>query len=460
MAQKKNIEESSLIPLLREEFQILGILLQYPEKIDDIADRLEEKHFYHQKAALLYSLILEQYQEEKSLSRTRFLIRIKEHKILGNTEDLISQLTSGFTSPKELDPAVELILEHYQRRKLHQAALRIVELTGEMDLPLHECLAEAQELIFSATTVDTDTDKHIYTMEEALMESFQGYVDRKHKQVEPGLQTGFISLDNLIGGFKTGHLTVLAGATSMGKTAFAINMAANILRREVPVAIISLEMDACEICDRMIIQESSVHGWKFNQGETKEEEDHRIADALDRLHHLPLLISDQRGLNVSQIRARLRRFKAQLGKLGLIIVDYLQLINISMDRQNTARAVGEVVLQLRNMASEMESPILLLSQLSRSYSTRPDKRPLLSDLRDSGNIEEIADGVIFIFREAQTGAAAREKCKKEGTENHTDIIVAKQRTGQTGSISLIFEESYIRFLDPVNSSLERSIPHE
>jgi len=298
-------------------------------------------------------------------------------------------------------------------------------------------------------------------MEDALMESFSKYMDRKHKKTDVGLRSGFISLDNLIGGFKRGHLNVIAASTSMGKTAFAINIAKNVLKRNAHVALISLEMDASEVIDRMIIQEAQVNGWKYNQGETNDEEDQRISKALDNLHDLPLMISDERGLNTAQIRARLRKFKAQMDGMDLAVVDYLQMIQLPEEHaQNTARAVGEIVLQLRNLASELDIPILLISQISRSFTGRTDKRPVLSDLRDSGNIEEVADGVIFLYRYAHTSAKAREEAEAEGTENETNVIIAKQRTGQTGEILLYFEDEFIRFADPENMSLEGMMPND
>ncbi|MFW6410072.1 MAG: replicative DNA helicase [Halanaerobiales bacterium] len=446
--------------ITQTEYQLLGILLQYPEKIDEVADVLEVKHFQDPKTQLIYEILLNQFQRDNQISRTKLFIKLKNDGIIENSEETIEQLTSGFNTEEELQPTIDLIQKEYQKSLLIKAADKIKKLADKDEMDLGEYQAQAQELIFEATNETTDFEKHIYSMDEALIQSFESYLDRKHNEVDVGLRSGFISLDNLIGGFKKGHLTVIAASTSMGKTAFAINIAKNVLKRSVPTAIISLEMDAQEIVDRMIIQEAKVNGWKYNQGETNESEDQRISRALDNLHEFPLMISDERGLNVAQIRARLRKFKAQMDELGLVIIDYLQMIQLPEDHvQNTARAVGEVVLQIRNLASELETPIILISQISRSFTSRQDKRPVLSDLRDSGNIEEVADSVIFLYREAHTSAAAREKAKAEGTEDETDIIVAKQRTGQTGSIKLSFEEEYIRFVDPENVSIEENIPN-
>ncbi|MGB4176588.1 MAG: DnaB-like helicase C-terminal domain-containing protein [Halanaerobiales bacterium] len=442
------------------EFQLLGILLQFPEMIDDVADSLETRHFLDPQAQLIYEILLNQFQESNQISRTKLFLKLKEDGIIKNPEEIIEVLTSGFNTVDELQPTIDIIKLNYQKQLIHKAAERLQQLVEKTDLNIADYQARAQEIIFEATNESNDLEKHIFTMGEALMDAYNSYVLRKNNEEDIGLQTGFISLDNLIGGFKKGHLNVIAASTSMGKSAFAINIAKNVLKRKVPVAIISLEMDAQEIVDRMIVQEAGVNAWKFSQGEISEEEDKKILKALDNLHELPLMISDERGLNVAQIRARLRKFRAQMGELGLVIIDYLQMIQLPEDQlHNTARAVGQIVLQLRNLAAELETPIILVSQISRSFTSRQDKRPVLSDLRDSGNIEEIADGVIFLYRHAHTSAAAREQAIEEGTERDTEVIVAKQRTGQTGSVKLYFENEYVRFVDPENLAIEGMIPY-
>jgi replicative DNA helicase len=444
----------------KKEYQLLGILLQFPDKIDEVADVLEVKHFLDPQAQIIFDSLLKQYQQDNKISRTKLLIDLQGQNAIAKPEEIIERLTSGFNTVDELKPTIDLIKKDYQRSLLKRASNKIHDLTDLEDLSIDDYQARAQEIIFKATSESNDLQKHIYNMEEALMESFSNYMDRKHKKADVGLRSGFISLDNLIGGFKRGHLNVIAASTSMGKTAFAINIAKNVLKRNAKVAMISLEMDASEVIDRMIIQESQVNGWKYTQGETNDQEDKRISKALDNLHELPLMVSDERGLNTAQIRARLRKFKAQMDGLDLAVVDYLQMIQLPEEHaQNTARAVGQIVLQLRNLASELNIPVILISQISRSFTSRTDKRPVLSDLRDSGNIEEVADGVIFLYRHAHTSAKAREEAEAEGTENDTDVIIAKQRTGQTGSIKLYFEEDFIRFVDPENLSLEGTMPN-
>lgn len=457
-------EESNVQPLdiHRQEFQILGILLQYPEKIDEIADTLQPQHFSNPRAQMIYEMLLDQYRKDSRLSRTKLYIQLKKEGIVKDPEELINDLTTGYITLAELEPAIELVKTHFHKNLLLKAAKKIETVLTEETLTIDDYQARAQELIFQATNETALANKHIYTMDEALLQAFEAYINRKHGEVDPGLRTGFMTLDKLIGGFKPGHLIILAAGTSMGKTTFALNVAQNVLKRKESVGIISLEMDSIEIVDRMIISEASVHGWKYAQGDTNEEEDLRISKSLDRLHGLPLLISEERGLSLSQIRARLRKFKTQMGKLSLVIVDYLQLISLSEMNPNesTARQVGQVCVQLRNLASELQCPIILLSQISRSFSARQDKRPILSDLRDSGNIEEVADAVVFLYRHAHTSIGAREQARQDGTENHAEVIVAKSRTGATGSVTLLFEDVYTRFVDPENLSFESVMPSE
>ncbi|MFW5982007.1 MAG: DnaB-like helicase N-terminal domain-containing protein, partial [Halanaerobiaceae bacterium] len=207
------------------EFQLLGILLQYPEKIDDVADSLEMKHFLDPQAQLIFEILLEQFQSDNQISRTKLFLKLKKDGIIKKPEETIERLTSGFNTIDELKPTIDIIKLNYQRQLLRKASEKLKDLVDNSDLNIGDYQARAQEIIFEATNENTDVEKHIFMMEEALMNSFQAYVDRKHNEADTGLRTGFISLDNLIGGFKKGHLNVIAASTSMGKTAFSINVA-------------------------------------------------------------------------------------------------------------------------------------------------------------------------------------------------------------------------------------------
>lgn len=441
------------------EKQVIGILLDHPTKIDDVADILIPDFFYNPNNKYLYENILRQYQTTGEVSQTQLYLDLLKNNTLENINNLFRELTANAPPASELTRTVNILKDLYLKRKLFNA----VEKIGDMVLENEEdgvdsVASQAQELIFQATDINTST-KTIFDVNELLANRLEEYVKRKEGLMPRGLQTGFMSLDSLTNGFKNKHLIILAAATSTGKTAFSLNIVRNVMKRKMPVAFVSLEMSAEEIMDRLIIQELRIDNQKYEQGNLGDKEFTEFAQNLNLLYDLPLRISDERGINVSQIRARLRRMKAQMGGLGLVVIDYLQTIQIPEGGNGTtARAVGDIVLQLRNLASELDTPIILLSQINRGYAQRQDKRPQVSDLRESGNIEEFADMIVFLYRHARTSLQAFEEMQAEGRENEVEIIVAKNRTGKTGTATLIFDDRYLRYIDPQGESLEKSAP--
>ncbi|SHJ92273.1 replicative DNA helicase [Anaerobranca californiensis DSM 14826] len=442
------------------EKQVLGILLEHPGKIDEVADVLIPDLFYDKQNRFIYEIILNQYQKTGEVSQVHLYLELQKRESIDKIQNLFTELTSNAPPPSEIHKGVGILKDLYLKRKLYKAVEQIGDLVTENEEASVDSIAsQAQELIFQATDINTN-QKTIYDINELLANRLEEYVKRKEGLTPRGLQTGFMSLDSLTNGFKNKHLIVLAAATSTGKTAFSLNIVRNVIKRNIPVAFISLEMSAEEIMDRLIIQELMIDNQRYERGELGDKEFSDFVQNLNLLYNLPLRISDERGINVSQIRARLRRMKAQMGGLGLVVIDYLQTIAIPENsaNQTTARAVGEIVLQLRNLAAELDTPIILLSQINRSYSQRQDKRPQVSDLRESGNIEEFADMIIFLYRHAKTSLQAFEEAKAEGRENEVEIIVAKNRTGKTGTTTLIFDDRYLRYIDPLGESLEKTAP--
>ena len=385
---------------------------------------------------------------------------LKANGRLDNVEAKIADLGVGTTDDLELEAMWKNLLDLYYQRKLLTAALEIAEsISHNKEDNFDRIQARAQDLVFSATDASTTTPVH--RMNDLLANRWEEYLRRAEGIAPRGLLTGYFCLDNIIGGVQNKHLIVLAASTSTGKSAMALNISRNVLSRDpaVPVAIVSLEMSAEEIMDRLIISELEVDGFRYSQGNLTEEELLKFQTNINNLYNKPLLISDERGLTVTQIRARLRRMRAELGSLGLVVVDYLQTIQLEASNNiSTARATGDVVLQLRNLASELNVPILLISQINRSYSQRADRRPQLSDLRESGNIEEFADMVIFLYNHSRQSAAAYEEALANDALNVVDVIVAKNRTGKTGITKLKFLDNHMLFTDPYTDSLAESAP--
>ena len=442
------------------EQQVLGILIMHPEKIDDVADTLLPDFFYNDNNKYIYENILKQYQTTGEVSRTQLYVDLLKNESLDNINNLFTRLTSNAPPANEIGKTIEILKNLYLKRKLFNAVEDIGQLITEGEEETIDSISsQAQEKIFQATDINNSA-KTIFDINELLANRLEEYVKRKEGLISKGLLTGYMSLDDLINGFKRKHLIILGAATSTGKTAFSLSLVRNIIKRNLPVAFVSLEMSAEEIMDRLIIGELMIDNQSYEQGNLSDKEFYEFSEKLNLLYNLPLRISDERGINVSQIRARLRRMKAQMGGLGLVVIDYLQTIAIPESNGNstTARAVGDIVLQLRNLASELDVPIILLSQINRSYSSRQDKRPQVSDLRESGNIEEFADMIMFLYRHSRTSLEAFEEMQAEGKENEVEIIIAKNRTGKTGTTTLIFDDRYLRYIDPQGESLEKTAP--
>ncbi|WP_353894409.1 DnaB-like helicase C-terminal domain-containing protein [Proteinivorax hydrogeniformans] len=445
---------------LLAEQKVLGILLEYPEKLDEVADTLKPEFFYDKTNLLLFQKVYDQYQSTGEVTKFNLYLDIMKDDSLQNGEELYKKLTDNIPPVEELGKAVDALASLHSKRNLIKAAEEIETIVSTNEKESVDSLQSmAQEVIFQATDMG-GSNKSIFNTNELLANRLEEYVKRKEGMAPRGLMTGYMSLDDLTNGFKNKHLIILAAATSTGKTAFSLNLVRNVLKRNLPVAFVSLEMSAEEVMDRLIIQELRIDSQKYEQGDLSDDQFAEFTEKLNLLYDLPLRVSDQRGINVSQIRARLRRMKAQMGGLGLVVIDYLQTISIPENgTTTTSRAVGDIVLQLRNLASELDVPIILLSQINRNYSQRQDKRPQVSDLRESGNIEEFADMIVFLYRHARVSVEAMEEAKAEGKENDTEVIVAKNRTGKTGVATLVFDDRYLRFVDPAGESLEKNMPN-
>lgn len=442
------------------EKKLLASILAEPKFLDMVADKLNGDCFYVLEHRVAYESMLKVYQETGAFTQTDLYLSLKATKRIENVEDFFTDLGLGSRDEHELEALQKNILDLYYHRRLLQAALEIAEsISTNKGGDFERIQARAQDLVFNST--DFSVSVPVHKINDLLSLRWEEYLRRAEGISPKGLLTGYFSVDNLITGFRNKHLIVLAAATSTGKSAWALNIVRNVLKRDppVPVGIVSLEMSAEELMDRLIVSELRFDGQRYEQGRLQDDELERFQTNINSLYNKPLLISDERGLTVAQIRARLRRMKAQMGSLGLVVVDYLQTIQLEVaNNTSTARATGDVVLQLRNLASELDVPILLLSQINRNYSQRSDRRPQLSDLRESGNIEEFADMVLFLYRHSRQSAAAFEEAKAQGTENDVEVIIAKNRTGRTGITKLIFDDQHMRFNDPLTDSLESTAP--
>ncbi len=254
-----------------------------------------------------------------------------------------------------------------------------------------------------------------------------------------GVPTGFVDLDRMTSGFQPGDLIIIAGRPSMGKTSLALNIGENVaLDTGMPVAVFSMEMGAAQLALRMIGSVGRLDQHKLRTGRLVAEDWDRLSTALGRLNEAPILIDETPALNAIEVRARARRLMRQYGKLGLVIVDYLQLMQSTAQGENRATELSEISRAMKSLAKELQVPVVALSQLNRSLEQRPDKRPVMSDLRESGALEQDADVILFIYRD--------EVYKPESPDKGTaEILISKQRNGPTGMVRLTFRGEYTRF---------------
>src|SRR5690554_2055215 len=437
------------------ERQILGILIKHPTQVDRVVDRLRASHFLDPANRRIYEIILDLYHKQGRISYTQIYNRLRTDSITDSPAELLIPLTESFVALSELDPSVQTLLHKEGIRRLVQASDTIKAMALDpKNEDLQTVQAKAQELIFAASqSLDASGDE-VKNLLEVLNKCYINLLNRREGLGDAyGLSVRFPSIDGMTTGFKKKDLIILAARPSMGKTALALNMVANVAKRDIPVLIFSLEMDDEQLGDRIVLSELFAHKAGDQHVITSREYQTKLSDeqflvtqkVFSELYPLPISIVDRRGLTVPEIRAKARKFKAEHPSLGLIVIDYLQLIK---PPNNASRSwtliVGEMVRELRDLAGELDVPLILLSQLNRGVESRENKRPMMSDLRDSGNIEEFADVVIFLYREDYYYP---DLAAQNGTQGLVEVIFAKQRKGPTGTVQLRFIKEYTRFID-------------
>ncbi|NLM39612.1 MAG: replicative DNA helicase [Firmicutes bacterium] len=440
---------------LNAERQVLGILIKHPAEVDNVVDRLRPIHFYDLAHRRIYEIILDLYHKRGRISYTQIYNELRNERITDSPAEFLISLTESFVSLSELEPSIQVLQTKYNVRRLVEAADQIkgAALGNKFD-DVEELQSRAQQLIFDATINAQDSEDDAKSLLEVLNKCYINLIRRREGSDDAyGLSVRLPAIDAMTTGFKKKDLIILAARPSMGKTALALNMCVNVAKRNIPVLIFSLEMDDEQIGDRIVLSEffSRKQAGDFEitsyeyQTKLSDEQFLRAQEVFNDLYNLPIRIVDKRGLTCADIRAKARKVKAEMPDLGLIVIDYLQLIKPPADMNRSwALIVGEIVRELRDLAGELDLPIILLSQLNRGVESRENKRPMMSDLRDSGNIEEFADVVMFLYREDYYHP---DLAAQNGTQGLVEVIFAKQRKGPTGTVHLRFIKEYTRFID-------------
>jgi len=431
------------------EKALLGSIMLRPDAMNEITDTLSPRAFYLKKHQIIYETMLELFAKNDPIDLLSLSSRLKEKKRIDEVggASFLAELASFVPSSTNVKHYAILTQKKFMMRELIEAADHISKMSYEEDEELEELLDSAEKRIFEVTNLPT---VHKFVEIKNILGEAWERLEMLHKSKGGlrGVPSGFKKLDEKLSGFQKSDLIIIAARPSMGKTSLALDIARQAATdHNVPVAIFSLEMSSQQLVDRMVVAESKVDGWKLRTGRlTADSEFQRIRDSLDKLSKAPIYIDDQPGNNIIKMRSTARRLKSEK-ELGLIIVDYLQLMLPVDSRKSDSmvQQITEISRSLKNLARELDVPVIALSQLSRAVEARGGK-PRLSDLRDSGSIEQDADVVAFIHREDKY---------KENSEkpNIAEIMIQKHRNGPVGNIELYFDEKRVSFLE-IDTHLE------
>lgn len=426
---------------LDAEKSLLGAVLIDEETLADISEHVTAKDFYEKRHAIIYAGMMRLYEKHKPvdlLTLTDELKRKNEVEIIGGSAYL-TELTNYVPTAAHAEAYAELVAQKAVRRRLIKASGEISELGYNEDTTTQELLEKAEAELFSVS--DQSLKQDLVSIESILTESFDRMEElHRNKGTLRGVRTGYRDLDTMTAGLQRSDLIVLAARPAMGKTTLVTNLAYNVATiAKQPVLFFSLEMSKEQLVDRMLADASGVDAWNIRTGNLSDDDFSKLSEAMGEMAEAPIFIDDTPGMSVLEIRTKARRAMHEQ-PLGLIIVDYLQLMQGNgRSDGNRVQEVSEISRGLKLIARELNVPVIALSQLSRSVESRSPQIPQLADLRESGSIEQDADIVMFIYREAYYNPETER-------ENITDLIIAKHRNGPTGKIELYFHPERLRFM--------------
>lgn len=425
------------------EASLLGALLIDSDAIVKIADNLSSLDFFDKRHERIYEAILQLYENREAIDVLTLSDRLKNNGALDAVGGpaYLTELTNFVPTAAHVEQYAEIVAQKAMRRRLIAASREIADMGQDESKQLRTLIEEAEVKLFEVSQQHIKQD--IISLETVLAESFDRLDDlHKDKEKIRGVPTGFKDLDNTLAGFQRSDLVILAARPSMGKTALALNFAHNIsVQASQPVLVFSLEMSKEQLVDRLLSMESGVDAWALRTGNLTDSDFEKIGHAMGTLSEAQIFIDDTPGITISDLRTKARR-EAHRHPLGLIIVDYLQLMSggsrFGGDYGNRVQEISEISRGLKGVARELNVPVLALSQLSRSVESRSPQIPQLADLRESGSIEQDADVVAFIYREEYYNPESDRK-------GLADIFIKKHRNGPTGAVELRFETEKQRF---------------
>ena len=428
---------------IEAERSVLGALMLDKDAIIKVANLVRLGDFYKDAHNLIYEAMIELYEQREPIDVLSLSNRLEEKKQLDKVggSSYLTELVSAVPSSSNIVHYAKVVQKKSTLRKLIETASEIVELGYKEGEDVEKILDTAEQKLFG---VSQKYIKQDFIPIKSILESAFNRIDELHKGDHKlrGIPTGFADMDNILAGFQKSDLVILAARPSIGKTTLALDFARQIaVKEKIPIGLFSLEMSADQLIDRMLAAESGVDLWRLRTGRLKtgdgEDDFERIGQAMGVLSEAPIFIDDAGSANVMEMRTMARRLQAE-HNVGLIIIDYLQLMEGRSGGDNRVNEISEISRALKQLARELNIPIIALSQLSRAVESRSPQIPKLSDLRESGSIEQDADVVMFLYRED------REK-PDTPNKNIVEVHIAKHRNGPVGKLSLYFNENSTTF---------------
>ncbi|MBQ8992051.1 replicative DNA helicase [Candidatus Saccharibacteria bacterium] len=426
------------------EKSLLGAILISDESFSEILERVKAPDFYEDRHQKIFAAMTALYNNHRPIDLQTMNSELKSEKVLKAVggASYLAELTNFVPSAAHAETYADLIAEAATRRRLIKAGGDIVEEAYDSQGQIGDIVGKAEKTLFEVS--DRTVKNTCQPISSILIETFDRIEElHRNKGALRGLKTGFIDLDKKLAGFQKGTLVIVGARPAMGKTTFAQNLVYNMSTiNKKHILFFTMEMAATEIVERMVAAVANVDAWKIRQGTLSDEDFSKISDALGEIDDAPILFDDTSNMNILELRNKARR-AAHDYDLGAIVIDYLQLLD-GTDRYagNRVQEVTEISRGLKTIARELEIPVIALAQLSRNLAGRPDPRPILSDLRESGSIEQDADVVMFIHR---PDYYHQNEDDYEPT-NITELLIEKHRQGPTGRIDFYFDSEHNRFL--------------
>ena len=452
---KRKIDENLIPQNIEAEQAVLGAILVNPETLAKISDTLLPVSFYKPAHRYIFEAMLQLFNNNDVIdivSVSDVLNYSGKLEAVGGRA-YINDLVENTITTTNIAYYAKIIQEKAVKRRLINAGSEIVSKGYDLE-PSDRSLEEAERLIFEIGSSKATADlKHV---KDLVLDTWENIEYRyEHKDELSGLRTDFTELDSMMNGLHRSDLIILAARPAMGKTAFALNIAQNVaLRAKVPVAIFSLEMSKKQLVQRLLCSEAEIDSQRLKTGNMQAKDWEKLAVAMSSFSEAPIYIDDTAGCTITDIRAKCRRLAMAEKNLGLIVIDYLQLIE-GTGREDRMQQISSISRGLKILAKELNVPIISLSQLSRAVESRTDKRPMLSDLRESGSIEQDADIVMFIYRDEYYKNAndEEEQAEKAANKGEAEIIIAKHRNGSVGTVKLLFQGSITKFKNPIKTDV-------